>query len=147
MPVIAQDFPSTPMYWNMLTTEPDVVGQGTWTRFVSVNYLYTGGFYESSSNDGDNFSVNFRCLAGTYTLRFNSVKGTSYGILDIDIDGVEIGSKDAYAAGVDYDNIEEISGIVISSGQHTIKFRIDGKHASSTDYFINLNGIYLQRTA
>lgn len=147
MTVLLQSRAKTPICWNMLTIAPDVVGQGTWVRFVSTNYLYNGSIYDATPLDGDNFTVNFRCPAGTYTLHFNDIQGASYGIVDVDIDGVEVGSKDMYSAGSVFTNVEEITGIVLSRGDHTLKFRIDGKNGSSSNYFINLSHVSLQRTA
>lgn len=136
-----------PIFWNMATAEPDVIGQGTWSRIVDTAFLYNEQFFNTTDNDGDNFTMNFRCPAGTYTLRFNAPKFSSAGILDIDIDASEEGSFDLYAAVRDTLNIEEITGLTLSAGSHTLKFRIDGKNGASTDHIITLSGIYLQRTA
>lgn len=141
---------STPIYWNMLTNEPDAVGQGTWIHFAQTSHLYNGAFQNSTGVDiggnGDNFTMNFRCPAGTYTLRFNSTTSTFLGIIDVYIDASEEGSFDAYSAAIDYNNIEEISGLVLTSGEHALKFQIDGKNALSSAWYMRLSGITLQRT-
>lgn len=135
---------STPIFWNMLTAAPDVVGQGTWVRRVEPSSLYQGDLYNSSNADGDNITLNFRCPAGTYTLRFNNIVAASRGIVDVDVDAVEKGSFDNEGA-ADYTNINEITGIVLTAGAHTLKFRVDGQ--TGAGYYCNLSGIYLQRTA
>lgn len=138
---------STPIYWNMLTAAPDVVGQGTWFNFVSGAYLFGSGFTSSAGADGDNFTMNFRCPAGTYTLHVSGDKNTANGVLDIYVDDVEKGSFDHWAAVGDFDNVDEVTGIVLTEGLHTLKFQVDGKHGSSTGYAMEIEGIYLQRTA
>ncbi len=138
---------STPIFWNMLTVAPDVVGQGTWVRAVNSSFLYGGQFYNTTSADGDEFSVNFRCPVGTYTIRFSAIKDSDRGIVDTYVDASEEDSIDLYAAAADYLNVVEITGVSITAGSHTLKFVVDGKNGSSSDYFLNVNGISLQRTA
>lgn len=143
--IVVPGIHTTPIFWNMLTAEPDVVGQGTWVYVLTADAdLYNGIFFNSSDTDGDNFTCNFRCPAGTYTLRFNAPKAAVRAIVDVDIDGSEEGSFDLNGA-IDPINIEEISGLVLSAGEHTIKFRIDGK--TGTNYFFAISGIILQKTA
>ena len=140
------DQDTSPIYWNMITTVPDVVGQGTWTITLHGSYPYNG-FLINTSN-GDNITLNFYAPAGTYELNFNNPLGSNRGIVDIDIDAVEKGSFDGYAAANNFINISQLTGIVIgTSGAHTLKFRIDGKNGSSTAYLILLSGIHLLRTA
>ncbi len=60
---------------------------------------------------------------------------------------VEKGSVDLYAASADKLNVEEITGLVLTAREHTLKFRVDGKNASSSDYFFRTAAISLQRTS
>lgn len=138
---------STPIYWNMLTAAPDVVGQGTWARSASTTGFYQGYLTNTTTGDGDNYTMNFRCPAGTYTLRFNAWKSVGAGIVDIYFDGGEEDSIDLYAVGSDALYIHETAGVVLGAGAHTLKFQIDGKNASSANYFFTHEAIYLQRTA
>lgn len=139
---------SSPIFWNMLTSDPDVVGQGTWARAVSGAYPCNGYLLNTTTADGDNFTLNFRCMAGTYTLKFNSPRGTNRGIIDIYVDGSEEGSFDNYNGSTVELTVRAIAGIVIAtSGTHTLKFQLDGKHASSSDYIFTPSGIQLLRTA
>lgn len=145
----AMAYVSTPLYWNLLTTKPDSIGQGTWARAQSSARLYGGDFSNTTTANSDNFTSNFRCPAGTYTLRFNAVKNTDAGIVKVYIDGVQVGTVggyDEYAA-LDAANIEEITGLVLTAGEHTLKFELSGKNASSSSYRFRTSGIWLQRTA
>lgn len=146
----AMAYVSTPLFWNMLTTAPDVVGQGTWARAQSSSRLYGGDFTNTSAADGDKFTSNFRCPAGTYTLRFNAGKNTDGGIVKVYVDDVQVGNAggyDTYSDPKDVLNIEEITGIAIGAGEHELKFVLDGKNASSEAYRFRAAAVWLQRTA
>jgi len=137
---------TTPIFWNMLVAAPDAVGQGTWTQTQANTHIYAG-YFQNGGVNGDNFSCNFRCPAGTYTLRFNASKYTNRGVVDIYMDAGEEGSFDLYAGSLDETNIEEIAGLVLTAGEHILKFQLDGQHASSSGYYFAASGIWLQRTA
>jgi hypothetical protein len=148
MGVIAQDSESTPLAWNMITMDPDSIGQGTWTRGTNSLYPYNGNLTNATAQaDGDNYSINFRCRAGTYTFRMNAHRTSTAPILDVDIDGDEKGSIDLYFAAGDLDYVAEITGITISAGSHTLRIRVDGKNGSSGGYYLRTHGMYLQKTA
>lgn len=136
------------IFWSMISEDADVIGQGTWTRAISATYIYNGYYINSTSADGDNFTLNFRCVAGTYDLKFNASKSTNRGVVDVYIDGSEEGSFDLYSDPVEPANVEKITGITIATtGAHTLKFQLDGKNGSSLDYFAVFQGIHLLRTA
>jgi hypothetical protein len=146
----AMAYVSTPISWNMLTTKPDSIVQGTWARAASSSRLYGGDFTNTTAANGDSFVCNFRCPAGTYTLRFNAVKAADAGIVKVYIDNVQVGTVggyDEYAATTDVANVEELTGLVLTAGAHTLKFELSGKNGSSTSYRFRTSGIWLQRTA
>lgn len=133
---------------NMMTDEPASVGQGTWSAGRDSNYFYCGRFLNNTHNDGDNFTMNFSVPAGTYKLRCNTAKSSNRGILKIYTDTVNLqGTFDLYAAALDATNISEVNGIVLSEGDHTITFTVDGKNGSSSDHYVSIEGISLERTA
>ena len=136
----------SPISFNMLTTEPSAVGQGTW-QVVVQSELYRRAFMNTSHANGDEFDVTIFCPAGTYTMNFNFSRRDSRGIIDVDFDGIEVGSADGYNATYDIYNLIEITGIVLSEGEHVITFRVDGKNASSVGYYTAFNGVSLTRTA
>lgn len=92
-------------------------------------------------------SLNFRAMAGTYQLRFNAIKASNRAILDVDMDAGEIGSFDLYAIGNDQLNIEQIAGIILTAGAHTLRFRVDGRNGLAIDWIVSFQGISLVRTA
>ncbi len=140
---------STPIFWNMWTAAPDITGQGTWVRIISANVPYGGFFYNSSGVNGDNITCKFKCPAGTYTLRYNVRRDPNGGKVAVDFDASEEDNYDTYKAGApDWLNIREVTGIVLSGGEHNLKFRLDGQNPSSGGYLcVMAGGIWLQRTA
>lgn len=126
----------------------DSVGQGTW-GFVHVSLCQWSGRVSNTSNgNGDNLSYKVDLPAGTYTLLVLVTTASSFGIVDVDIDGTEVASFDCYSAG-DVNNVRKIeTGIdVTTSGIKTLKLRVDGKNGSSSAYYIGVNYISLWRTA
>lgn len=142
------DSQHSPIQMCVLTRVVDAVGQGVWVRLVNNVHVYNGNLYNASNADGDNFTVNFRCMTGTWTLRFNASKSTNRCIIDVDLDGGEVGSFDLYAVALDKVNVEEVAGLAITGGTHTLRFRADGQNGASTGFTFVCNvGISLQRTA
>lgn len=135
----------TPITWNMLTMNPTATGQGTWDR-GSDAFPYYGYYYNTSAANGDNITCTFSCQAGTYTLRTSHVKYSDAGICDIYIDDSEEGSIDLYSAGAGSYTINEISGLTLSDGSHTIKFQVDGKNGSSSGYYLTISQVEFRRT-
>lgn len=147
MGVIPKSSAATPIYFHMRVAEPDVVIQGTWAKDIDNGRIYNGSLRNLVGvADGDGFEVNFRCPSGIYTIRFDTTVAGNRGVLDFYIDGAEQIAWDLYAAGADQNVRREITGKPLGRGEHTIKFLMDGKHASSTDYKLSVGSIVIQRT-
>jgi len=132
-----------PICWNMLTGEPDAVGQGTWGQAIGL-YSYRGIFANGAgAADLDNFTVNFRCPAGTYTVRITAPKIANSAVMDVDIDGGEIGSIDLNAGDPDF--VFSDAGNVLAAGAHTLRIRVDGR--TGAGWQIQVSEIELIRTA
>lgn len=125
--------------------QPDAnTGWSTW----SVDAAAPMGFTLTSASAQDNEATfNFNARAGTYTLEVLHKAGASRGIADVYIDGVLQGTKiDQYGAS-NVARRETIAGIVIpTDGDHTIRFVMATKNASSTGYVGTLSAISLRRT-
>lgn len=136
-----------PIGFNFMTRDPDAIGQGVWARAIAGASPYNGYYSNTSVADGDNISLSFRCMAGTYTFGMNGYKLANCGILDIDIDTVEVASFDLYAAVGDPENVETQAGIAITAGAHTLRLRVHGKNGASAGFLVELVGVYFLRTA
>lgn len=126
----------------------DSIGQGTWIFKIDTASFLCGDFYNTAASDGDNISIKVFLQAGTYTMRVLYRKAATGGIVDFDINETEVGSVDMYAASETYNQIYSVADIAIAtSGILTLRVRVDGKHASSTNYFAMISCISLWRTA
>lgn len=126
----------------------DSIGQGTWLPWLSAFQVMQGGIRNSTRADGDNLSYQVYLSAGTYTLILFTYHGTSFGIMDIDIDGNEVASFDLYKAIPQYNHRHIQAGIVIpASGLYALRCRADGKNPASTFFYIPIGHISLWRTA
>lgn len=129
--------------WNYNT-----IGQGNWVIGPTPNAIF-GNFNNGITlADGDNFTLKDYLAQGTYSLRYICRENNNIGIVDIDIDGVEVASFDAYAPALGYDIVFFQGNIVIAApGLKTITVRVDGKNASSVTFGCWYNEIALWRTA
>lgn len=86
--------------------------------------------------------------AGTYTLRTIYRMNSNQGIASISVDGgAALGTTiDFYAAGSTYNNITDITSIALTAGRHTIRYTAATKNASSSAYYLNIQGFALVRT-
>jgi len=126
----------------------DSIGQGTWIIGVDSIVQWNAVWRNSSLADGDNISYKVYLTAGTYTFYslFKTYSGAA--IMDIDIDGVEVASFDGYSAGIVANVLFSQPNIVVAeSGVKTVRLRVDGRHASSTGWSLNLINFQFARTA
>lgn len=118
--------------------------QGGWL-FNTFTDQHCRTFY--SNADQDFLTFNTFLAQGTYRLDVLSVKWQNSGITDIDIDGVEVGSYDGYAAALQANVLFSFSGIsVATTGIKTIKVRNDGKNPSSGFYQAHISCMRFVRT-
>uniref|UniRef100_A0A6M3IG29 Uncharacterized protein n=1 Tax=viral metagenome TaxID=1070528 RepID=A0A6M3IG29_9ZZZZ len=126
----------------------NVVGQGTWAWTILTTGILNAIWSNSSNGNGDNVSYQVYLAKGTYTLVASCAKGPNRGIVDVDIDASEVASFDLYAAGYSLSNrLSQASIAVATSGLKTLKWRVDGKNVSGTDYYCPFHYIALWRTA
>jgi len=127
--------------------QPDTVHQGTFSFNVENNSGYNGQIVNSSGNNGDSCSWDFWLEKGTYKILILYKKGDK-GIGDVYFNDSEEASIDFYNAAAQYNLIEEITGLsVTTAGLQNLKFIVDGKNASATNYTLALNSIFIIKTA
>ena len=125
----------------------DSIGQGTWALGVQASQWLYGYFYNTTQANLDNISYKVYLAAGTYSLMLFTLLSETSGIVDIDIDAVEVASWDRYQFVVQW-NVRRIqTGIVIATpGLKTLKLRLDGKNPSATAYRLHFGYLSLWRT-
>ncbi|MBA7569583.1 hypothetical protein ES708_11324 [subsurface metagenome] len=126
----------------------DSIEAGTW-KFVGSGAQYCGGYIHNFSiDDADAIRFKVYLEAGTYLLALFYQKEANFGICDIDIDEDEVATVDMYASSAEMNKLHTETDIAVATaGIKTITCRVDGKHASSTDYEIRISGLSLWRTA
>ena len=128
--------------------KPDSVGAGTWAWSISVLQLFAGWFTNNSGANNDNCTMKVFLTPGTYTLCVLYVKAADRGILKVYLGSQVLTTIDGYAAAISYNNIDETTSITISSsGVQNLKFEVDGKNASSSNYYVTFTAISLKRTS
>lgn len=85
--------------------------------------------------------------AGTYSIDLCHLTFSSYGILDVLVDAVSVGTVDGYSAG-SANKLTTFAGITVATaGSHTIRFICETKNASSSNYSYAINGFTMTKTA
>lgn len=149
--------------YRSLTFSPDLdYSEGLWpegaTKFFSechvydtsdavksTNILFTYSYsdtgiirYQLSPANGDYFTCNIPLKAGTYTFRLSHVKKNDLAKIDAYLDGVKINTTtlDMYASSTSM-AMWTLSGITVDkSGVHELKLLVNGKNASSSNYYV-----------
>lgn len=84
--------------------------------------------------DGDSWDNGVMLRAGTYTVSVLFLRLTSNGIVDIYVDGTNVGSVDLYGSSAN-NAWGTISNVVVKfDGFHAVKCVTNGKNASSSGY-------------
>lgn len=122
---------------SMMWSSTDGSSGMTYTRTQSSARLSGGSGNQANAadaDDGDYYEFFYNLAAGTYTLTVIFPKTTDLGIVRASLDGSSLGTQDFYA-GYSENHVWEITGITVSAdGNYTLRFAVDGKNASSTDY-------------
>jgi hypothetical protein len=117
---------------------------------LSVATTLTFTFYtvtQGSTANGDELTFTRLLKAGTYTFVVYGFSANNRGKLDWYMDGSTfITGQEWYTAvgGLQTRNLEGM--VIVGDGLHTIKCKVNGKHASSSNYVIALSYFSLLRT-
>lgn len=105
------------------------------------------GNADDGPSDGDNLNYYVYTTAGTYSITLITFTQDSCGIVDVYVDGTEVGSIDQYSAGSTVNVISTVSNVAFTAGRHELGLVVDGKNGSSSSYRLWLTYIILERTA
>lgn len=121
---------------------------GSWNILQQANAMFQSYFYNYATATGSWADYKVYLDAGTYTFLIYYIQLATAGIVDIDLDGVEIGSFDGYNGSTIYNLRYTVTGIsVAAAGLKTIRLRQDGKNESSSGYSAAITYMALWRTA
>jgi len=101
-----------------------------------------------NANDGDYAIIKCILAAGNYTIRHYYTKSSTAGKHDIYVDGVKVTSSviDQYAASTAQAATDTAITLAVA-GEHTFKWLVNGKHASSGDYYLYMGLVSIVITA
>lgn len=138
-------YPHTAVCW-----AHDAVSNSTLTTYTATSQAFNTYSTQTgaAANNGDTYDWTVMLEKGTYALNILYVKSSAGGRADVTIDGVEVVTAlEFYASSAAWNQESTTTSIDITySGRHDIRFTVDGKHASSSDYSVYLTKITLIRT-
>lgn len=112
------------------------------------------GFYigpsAANASDGDTVDIQFVVAAGTYTFTVNGVSMNACGKTDGYVDGATSTSwtGDDWYSVLLKNNVSVSHSVTFTTGgRHTIRLKVNGKNASSSDYRVLLTNARLVPTS
>lgn len=139
----AQVFPTHATLWHDESIA--VVGNAILLDF-NTSQKYSSLSYQSAAANNDEFTQTFFIGAGTYTFKCLGRTALSHGKIDWSIDSgatIITTGQDWYSASTTYNVVKSVANVVITtSGLHTLKGKINGKNASSSDYLMMLTKMW-----
>jgi len=119
--------------------------QGTWAHELTTDQFMNGIFdNRGAAALNDEINYKFSCKAGTFTLCVLTLRYISRGIATISVDGVSQGTIDFYASDYEPNIVLTLSVTLTTDGEHTLSFKVTGKNASSTNYYIPISSWWLR---
>lgn len=129
---------------------------GSW-----INEVYSGGLgnmrrYNSSAANLDSIEFDVTLSPGVWVLTWFTIRENNNGIVKIDIDDgaggwyiTNIATLDTYNAATLNNQVSEHTFTVYGTEtiRRSLRFKVDGKNASSSGYFMKDHGWYLTRTS
>ncbi len=129
---------SYPLRWTCWHDEATIIAGNPFTTSLSGSQLY-GYIYQSAPANGDSFSHSLCLMAGSYVFSVLGVTASSYGKIDWKLDGTTIVSgQDWFSGGLVYNAVQTATVTVSGDGYHQLVGVVNGKHASSTNYYVPL---------
>lgn len=105
---------------------------------------------EKTSSGAQNAEIGWDVVlvAGTWTFELMHFQANDNGIYSVQVDAVEKGTIDGYAAAATRNVRSSITGIVVATtAKVRITLKMATKNASSTSYFGRIQHVQLRRTA
>ena len=103
---------------------------------VDANHMHNGYWFQATASDADSVSTTFWLRSGSYTLYLLGRSGPNSGFIDWSIDGVTVISGQDWYSASGTANVQKSGSVTVSSdGLHTLTLTMNGKNASSSNYF------------
>jgi hypothetical protein len=106
-----------------------------------------GCFVTPENNNEWTMPYAARLIAGTYTLSVLTETDTDGGKFDVYIDSTKVAEGlDLYSGSTVRNVIKTQASIAIAEGIYSVSVKTNGKHASSSSYYVRISGLWLTRT-
>lgn len=115
--------------------------QKTWTRSVSGNNEFARVASVTSAAVGDTVEFQFPLAKGTYQIEIIHLRRTDGGIATLFLDGVQIGTIDAYGSSVTNVNRFVVTVGVPITGPHTFKAVVSSKNSASSSFAFPVSAV------
>lgn len=104
---------------------------------------------QSPFANGDSWTLAFALRAGAYTMSVLGLKDSNCPKVDWAVDGLAVvAGQDWYVGGGQQVNVTQTASVTVATdGVHQLRATVNGKHASSTDYFLALTKIWFAPAA
>ncbi len=100
--------------------------------------------YQDPAADGDIMRMIVTLDPGFYNMEWLGVRGNSSAIIDVYFDGVLEFTDDRYQAAFAFNTIDNF-GVTILEEVTTIDFVVNGKNASSFDFFNSMTRVFFSK--
>ncbi len=124
------------------------IANTNWNTLVALSSSFHGGRLQSTDADGNEVAWDVVLGAGTWTISTMLYQHTINGKIDVYLDADLVGTLEGYGGVLAENVVLDLTGYAVAAtGKKRLKFKINGKHASSTGYYGMLQHIQLRRTA
>lgn len=120
-----------------------------WETSSYIPQLYNGLYATSAAAaaNGDEFTFGIFIAAGDYTFYHMARSYSSMGKVDWYVDGSSVATgRDWYSSPGAY-KLDSFAVTISTSGYHVVKLKVNGKHASSSDYCVGITKIWGKQAA
>jgi hypothetical protein len=118
---------------------------GTWVPAVGTGSTFNIQSFQSSPADAQYWETVVKLRPGTYTFQWVHAKATNAGIGRWTLDGAEISNTDTYNGSTTY-VITTTTGYAVTGDRHLLRLTVNGKNASSSNYYLNWAAAHFIRT-
>src|SRR3989304_3263162 len=118
-----------------------------WSNISETGTQSYGSILDSDGAQNSEITWDVVLGAGTWSITVLHIKNTNRGIYSVQLDGVEKGTIDGYAASATYNVLSPITGIIVpTAAKIELKLKMETKNGSSSAYTGSIGGIMRKRT-